>query len=57
MVLQQVPVMFIKQLDEHIKTKKIKADLKKTACIGMCFSEPLVEFISEDGKSITYGRS
>lgn len=45
-----------KALDEHIKTKKIKADLKKTACIGMCFSEPLVEFINEAGESITYGK-
>ncbi len=43
-------------LSKHIKTKKINVDLKKTACIGMCFSEPLVEFISEDGKSIIYGR-
>ncbi|MCF7858409.1 MAG: NADH-quinone oxidoreductase subunit NuoF [Candidatus Cloacimonetes bacterium] len=40
---------------KHIKSKKIDADVKKTACIGMCFVEPLVEIIQDGKKSITYG--
>lgn len=40
---------------KHIKKNGIKAEVKKTACIGMCFVEPLVEIFSEEQKSITYG--
>ncbi len=43
-------------IDDYLHKKKIKADLKKTACIGMCFAEPLVELISAKTGSITYGR-
>jgi NADH-quinone oxidoreductase subunit F len=43
-------------IDKYLSKNKIKAELKKTACIGMCFSEPLVEFVAEDGSSITYGK-
>ncbi len=42
-------------LDDYINKNDIPAKLQKTACIGMCFAEPLVEFISEKGDSITYG--
>ncbi len=40
---------------KHIKKNKIDAEVKKTACIGMCFVEPLVEIYEEEKKSITYG--
>ncbi len=40
---------------KHIKENGIDAEVKKTACIGMCFVEPLVEIFSEEQKSITYG--
>ncbi len=40
---------------KHIKKNGIDAEVKKTACIGMCFVEPLVEIFSEEQKSITYG--
>ncbi|MEA3496298.1 MAG: NADH-quinone oxidoreductase subunit NuoF [Bacteroidota bacterium] len=42
------------------KIEKLKADknldfeLKKTSCIGMCYREPLVEIVDENG-SYTYG--
>ena len=42
-------------LQEYLVSNSIDAQLKKTACIGMCFAEPLVEFITEDGSTITYG--
>jgi len=40
---------------KYIKKKGIDAEVKKTACIGMCFVEPLVEMYSDEKKSITYG--
>ena len=40
---------------KHIKKNKIDAEVKKTACIGMCFVEPLVEIYEDKKKSITYG--
>ena len=40
---------------KHVKNNKIDVDVKKTACIGMCFAEPLVEILAEDRKSIIYG--
>jgi NADH-quinone oxidoreductase subunit F len=39
----------------HIKKNKIDVEVKETACIGMCFAEPLVEISREDQKSIIYG--
>lgn len=41
-------ILALKALD------KLNFDLKKTSCIGMCFREPLVEIIDEDG-SYLYG--
>jgi len=41
----------IKQIKE---TQKLKFELKKTSCIGMCFREPLVEIIDSKGSYI-YG--
>ncbi len=42
-------------IQKHIKKSKIDAEIKKTACIGMCFVEPLVEIYEDEKKSITYG--
>jgi len=42
-------------IQKYLKKNKIDAELKKTACIGMCFAEPLIEIYKEDKKSITYG--
>jgi len=42
-------------LEEYLKKNKIKAVLKKTACIGMCFAEPLLEVSSDEEEAITYG--
>ncbi len=42
-------------IEKHLKKNKIDAELKKTACIGMCFAEPLIEIYRDDKKSITYG--
>lgn len=42
-------------ITKHLKKQSIDAEVKKTACIGMCFVEPLVEIYEEEKKSITYG--
>jgi len=42
-------------VQKMIAEKKIDAILEKTACIGMCSYEPLMEISSEDGNSVTYG--
>ncbi len=42
-------------IEKHLAKKKHEIVLKHTACIGMCFAEPLVEFVSEDNNSIMYG--
>ena len=36
------------------KAENLDFELKKTSCIGMCFREPLVEVIDQDG-SYLYG--
>ncbi|MEA1973289.1 MAG: NADH-quinone oxidoreductase subunit F, partial [Candidatus Cloacimonadota bacterium] len=41
-------------LVNYIKEKNIDIELEDTACIGMCYAEPIVEFIDGD-KSLTYG--
>ncbi len=40
--------------EKYRKNKKAAVELQKTACIGFCFAEPLMELISSDGNSITY---
>ena len=42
-------------IEKYLKKSKAKAELKKTACIGLCFVEPLVEISSKDGNTVTYG--
>jgi len=42
-------------INEYLADKKLEIPVKKTACIGMCFAEPLVEFINDKEESITYG--
>jgi NADH-quinone oxidoreductase subunit F len=36
------------------KAEKLKFELKKTSCVGMCYREPLVEIIDETGRYL-YG--
>ncbi len=44
-------------ITRHIKKNKIKEiEVTKTACIGMCFAEPIIEFVDEKQNGITYGR-
>jgi NADH-quinone oxidoreductase subunit F len=40
---------------EYIASTKADIALEKTACIGMCFAEPLLEISSDDSAPITYG--
>ncbi|MFK5855969.1 MAG: NADH-ubiquinone oxidoreductase-F iron-sulfur binding region domain-containing protein [Bacteroidota bacterium] len=42
------------KLKDIQETENITFDLKKTSCIGMCYREPLVEIIDENG-SYMYG--
>ncbi|MCK4328465.1 NADH-quinone oxidoreductase subunit NuoF [candidate division WOR-3 bacterium] len=41
-------------LKEETKKRKLSIRLKSVGCIGMCYSEPLVDVI-QDGKAVTYG--
>ncbi|MDN5354358.1 MAG: NADH-quinone oxidoreductase subunit [Candidatus Cloacimonadota bacterium] len=42
-------------IQKYLENSKLEADLASTACIGMCFAEPLVEIIDADNNSLTYG--
>ena len=41
-------------LEKYIDSKSLNIEIEETACIGMCYAEPLVEFIDDD-KSLLYG--
>ncbi len=43
-------------IKDYISAKGLDIKLKKTACIGMCFAEPIIEITTDDGKNITFGR-
>ncbi|MBC8384600.1 MAG: 4Fe-4S binding protein [Candidatus Cloacimonetes bacterium] len=43
------------KIEDHLNENKISASLEKTACIGLCFAEPLVELASNGENKITYG--
>ena len=45
-----------KSAEEYIKQNNLNCRLIKTACIGMCFAEPLMELIMPNMPDITYGR-
>ena len=45
----------IEALKYQIKKQKIKADVVKVGCNGMCYAEPIVEVISSGKPRITYG--
>lgn len=45
----------IQVADDFFKKHDIFANISKTACIGMCFAEPIVEIGYEEGDSIIYG--
>lgn len=45
----------IEALKYQIKQQKIKADVIKVGCNGMCYAEPIVEVISPGKPRITYG--
>lgn len=41
---------------KEIKHRDLQIELKKTGCVGMCHSEPLVEVNIEGLPVVTYGR-
>ncbi|MGC9361983.1 MAG: NADH-quinone oxidoreductase subunit NuoF [Candidatus Syntrophosphaera sp.] len=45
-----------RKLDEYLAQNKDAFILKRTACIGMCFEEPLVEISGNDLGSVTLGQ-
>ncbi len=45
----------IKALLSELKKQKVKADIVKVGCNGMCFAEPVVEVIQPNKPRITYG--
>ncbi len=42
------------KIDEYISQNDVNVDLEKTGCIGMCYSEPLVEIQDDFGQTM-YG--
>ncbi|MDI9476971.1 MAG: NADH-ubiquinone oxidoreductase-F iron-sulfur binding region domain-containing protein [Natronincolaceae bacterium] len=43
-----------KILEEEIKNSGANIKLGSTGCIGMCYLEPIVDFIDDDGKKTTF---
>ncbi|MGB9839658.1 NADH-quinone oxidoreductase subunit NuoF [Thermovenabulum sp.] len=43
-------------LEEEVKNSGIDLEIKKVGCIGLCYLEPIVEVIDEEGKKTTYVR-
>ncbi len=39
-------------LAQELKTRGIKAELKQSGCMGMCYAEPLVEVVERGGSTI-----
>ncbi len=46
-----------RKLSEHITEHGLAVKLQKTACIGMCFEEPLVEFCGGRAGELTIGQA
>jgi NADH-quinone oxidoreductase subunit F len=44
-----------KAIQKYLDKNKFEAELVSTACIGMCFAEPLVEINDENNNTLTYG--
>lgn len=44
-----------KALDKYIKQNELQVDMMSTACIGMCYAEPIMEVHLPDGPRIIYG--
>lgn len=45
-----------RHLEQRVRDNVLPVDLQRTACIGMCFEEPIVEFCGTDAGSVTLGR-
>ena len=45
------------KLQEYLAQKKLPVHLAQTACIGMCFEEPLVEFSGSAAGTLTIGQA
>lgn len=43
------------KLKDYIEVNKLPVSLQKTACIGMCFEEPIVEYSGAASGSLTFG--
>jgi NADH-quinone oxidoreductase subunit F len=44
-----------RKLDKHVSQSALPVNLQRTACIGMCFEEPVVEFSGGAAGNITLG--
>lgn len=44
------------KLEDHIRQHSLPVELSKTACLGMCFIEPLVELTGSDLGKVTLGQ-
>ena len=40
--------------EKYIKEKGLNIEIGVTGCIGMCYLEPLVDFVRDDGSKVTY---
>ncbi|MBB6217682.1 NADH-quinone oxidoreductase subunit F, partial [Anaerosolibacter carboniphilus] len=41
-------------IEQELQDRNIKGELALTGCIGMCYLEPIVEVVRENGEKITY---
>ncbi|ADL07028.1 NADH-quinone oxidoreductase subunit NuoF [Thermosediminibacter oceani] len=46
----------LEAIQEEVESRKIDVDVKKAGCIGMCYLEPIVDVIDDDGNKTTYVR-
>ncbi|MCF6095495.1 NADH-quinone oxidoreductase subunit NuoF [Thermovorax subterraneus] len=46
----------LQAVNEEVRKRNLDVEVKKAGCIGMCYLEPLVEVVDDEGKSTMYVR-
>lgn len=44
----------LQAVEDEVKKRNLDVEVKKAGCIGMCYLEPLVEVVDDEGKSTMY---
>ena len=42
-------------IEQYLAEKKMSATIVEAGCLGLCYTEPLVEIANPDGPSVLYG--